>query len=61
LIDIAPAAALGMKTAFFCGDDAIAFQHDLGSEVIPDIVFDGWMEFADKTSFHGETNVDGKL
>jgi putative hydrolase of the HAD superfamily len=56
LIDIAPAAALGMKTAFFCGDDAIAFQHDLGSEVVPDIVFDDWGGFADKISFHGESD-----
>ena len=54
LSDIAPAKALGMKTVFFCGDDAMAFQHDLGSEVIPDVVFHSWDEFAGKISFHGE-------
>ncbi|MCL2688821.1 MAG: HAD family hydrolase [Chitinispirillia bacterium] len=58
LIDIAPAAALGMKTAFFCGDDAMTFEHDLGSDVIPDIVFNNWDEFADKISFHGEMDQD---
>lgn len=56
LSDITPAAALGMKTAFFCGDDAMAFQHGLGSEVVPDIVFHNWDEFADKISFHGESD-----
>jgi len=60
LIDIAPAKALGMKTAFFCGDDAMAFQHDLGSQAAPDIVFHNWDEFAEKIYFHGEMENDEK-
>jgi len=60
LIDIAPAQALGMKTAFFCGDDAMAFQHDLGSEIIPDMIFHKWDEFAQEICFHGEMENDEK-
>jgi len=51
-VDIKPAAALGMRTALFCGDDVMLFGGD--ADVVPDIVFDSWEELADKISFHGE-------
>ncbi|MDR0305288.1 MAG: HAD family hydrolase [Chitinispirillales bacterium] len=54
LTDIHPAATLGMRTAFFCGDDSVAFEHGLGSSVTPDIVFEQWDELSGKISFHGE-------
>jgi putative hydrolase of the HAD superfamily len=54
-VDIKPAAALGMRTALFCGDDAMLFGGDGG--VVPDIVFSDWGELADKVSFHGETEI----
>jgi putative hydrolase of the HAD superfamily len=55
--DIRPAAALGMKTVLFCGDDVMVFGRDGGDgeDVIPDIVFDDWSELPDKILFHGET------
>jgi putative hydrolase of the HAD superfamily len=53
--DIAPAAALGMRTALFRGDDATAFGRDGAAEdVTPDIVFYDWAELPEKISFHGE-------
>ncbi|MFP4163203.1 MAG: HAD family hydrolase [Chitinispirillaceae bacterium] len=53
-IDIQPAAAAGMKTAFFTGDDFVAFEHDLRGKVVPDICFESWGELVEKISFHGE-------
>jgi putative hydrolase of the HAD superfamily len=50
--DIAPAAALGMRTALFRGDAKMAFGMDAG--VTPDIVFYEWAELPEKISFHGE-------
>jgi putative hydrolase of the HAD superfamily len=50
--DILPAAALGMKTALFCGDDIMLFG--TGADVVPDIIFNKWSELPDKVSFHGE-------
>ncbi|MCL2218733.1 MAG: HAD family hydrolase [Chitinispirillia bacterium] len=55
-VDIKPAAALGMRTALFCGDDVMLFGGDAG--VVPDIVFRSWGELADKINFHGETGVN---
>jgi len=52
-VDIKPAAALGMKTALFCGDDVMVFGG--GADVVPDIVFSDWDELARKISFHGES------
>jgi putative hydrolase of the HAD superfamily len=52
--DIAPAAALGMRTALFCGDDVMVFGRDGGGNVIPDMVFYDWEELPEKISFHGE-------
>ncbi len=54
-IDIQPAAAAGMKTAFFSGDDFVAFEHDLRGKVVPDLCFENWGELVDKISFHGES------
>ncbi len=53
-LDIQPAAAAGMRTAFFTGDDFVAFEHDLRGKVIPDICFDSWDELVQKIHFHGE-------
>jgi len=58
--DIAPAAALGMKTALFCGDDLMVFGKDGDgnvdrNEIIPDIVFYEWEELPERLRFHGET------
>ena len=50
-LDIKPAADIGMRTAFFAGDDKSAFVHDTGGEIIPDIVFDSWDELPEKISF----------
>ncbi len=56
--DIAPAAALGMRTALFCGDDLMVFGRDGGGDgedgVVPDIVFYEWDELPEKIRFHGE-------
>jgi putative hydrolase of the HAD superfamily len=52
--DIAPAAALGMRTALFCGDDLTVFGRDGGGGVVPDIVFYDWEELPEKLLFHGE-------
>lgn len=51
-VDIKPAAALGMRTALFCGDDMMLLGGD--ADVVPDIVFDDWGDLADKINFHGE-------
>jgi len=54
--DIAPAAALGMRTALFCGDDLMVFGRDGGGDgVVPDIVFYDWEELPERLLFHGET------
>jgi len=53
-LDIQPAAEAGMHTAFFTGDDKSAFVHELGGEVIPDVVFDYWDELPEKISFYGK-------
>ncbi len=53
LIDIAPAKAAGMKTALFTGDAFSFFTHD-EKEIVPDIVFDQWMELPEKISFYAE-------
>jgi len=53
--DIAPAAALGMRTALFCGDDAMVFgSGGDGGGVVPDIVFYEWEELPERLLFHGE-------
>ena len=55
LIDINPAATLGMRTALFCGDDVMVFGGGEGGEdIVPDIVFEKWEELPDLISFHGE-------
>ena len=56
--DIKPAAALGMRTALFCGDGVMVFGGGEGSEdVVPDIVFERWEELPELISFHGENAV----
>ena len=52
--DVAPAAALGMRTALFCGDDLMAFGRDAGGGAVPDIVFCDWAELPERLLFHGE-------
>lgn len=52
LIDIAPAKEAGMKTALFTGDAFSFFTHE--EEIVPDIVFDQWMEIPEKISFYAE-------
>jgi len=52
--DIAPAAALGMRTALFCGDGATVFGRDAGGGAVPDIVFYDWAELPERLLFHGE-------
>jgi putative hydrolase of the HAD superfamily len=52
-LDIKPAAALGMKTALFCGDGATVFG--MGADTIPDIAFDDWADLPRMISFHGDT------
>jgi len=51
--DIAPAAALGMRTALFCGDDLMVFGRGADGAV-PDIVFYEWEELPEMLLFHGE-------
>jgi len=55
--DIRPAAAFGMKTALFCGDDVMVFGEggDIDTEIVPDVVFESWYELPGLVSFHGET------
>jgi len=57
LTDIRPAAAVGMKTALFCGDDVMVFGGGggVGADTVPDIVFESWDELPELVSFHGET------
>ncbi|MDR2579290.1 MAG: hypothetical protein LBC70_10885 [Chitinispirillales bacterium] len=50
--DLAPAAAIGMRTALFCGDDIMVFGG--GKNTVPDIVFNSWEELPGLISFHGE-------
>jgi putative hydrolase of the HAD superfamily len=50
--DLAPAAAAGMRTALFCGDDVMVFG--VGADTVPDIVFNSWDELPGLISFHGE-------
>jgi len=60
--DIAPAAALGMRTALFCGDDLMVFGMDSdGDGVVPDIVFYEWEELPEKIQFHGEMDKSQSL
>jgi putative hydrolase of the HAD superfamily len=55
LIDINPAATLGMRTALFCGDDVMVFGGGEGNaDVVPDVVFEKWEELPGPISFHGE-------
>lgn len=51
-LDIKTAADIGMKTAFFTGDNKSAYVHEAGGEIVPDIVFDSWDELPDKLSFY---------
>ena len=51
-LDIKPAAEVGMKTAFFTGDNKSAYTHQADGRVVPDIVFDSWDELPDKLSFY---------
>jgi putative hydrolase of the HAD superfamily len=53
LIDIAPAKNAGMKTALFTGDAFSFFTHE-EKDIVPDIVFDQWMEIPEKLSFYTE-------
>jgi putative hydrolase of the HAD superfamily len=50
--DIEPAAALGMRTALFCGDDIMALGGGAGA--VPDVVFKEWGDLPELISFHGE-------
>jgi putative hydrolase of the HAD superfamily len=54
--DIRPAAALGMRTGLFCGDDVMVFGRggDWDCGIMPDIVFEDWSELPDKVLFHGD-------
>ncbi|NLL14147.1 MAG: HAD family hydrolase [Fibrobacter sp.] len=54
LLDIEPAIEAGMKTAFFTGDSAGAFVHDLSGKVIPDISFQDWNQFPSMISFYAQ-------
>lgn len=54
LLDIKPAIEAGMKTAFFTGDSAGAFVHDLSGLVIPDISFQDWNQFPSMISFYAQ-------
>ncbi len=54
LLDIKPAIEAGMKTAFFTGDNAAAFVHDLSDKVIPDISFQNWNQFPSMISFYAQ-------
>ncbi|MDR2592449.1 MAG: HAD family hydrolase [Chitinispirillales bacterium] len=52
--DIAPAAALGMRTALFCGDDLMVFGKDRDAGgAVPDIIFYEWEELPERLLFHG--------
>ncbi len=53
--DIKPAMELGMKTAFFTGDEETAFLHGLSQSVFPDLCFSTWDSFADKISFYSHS------
>ncbi|MBN2035129.1 MAG: HAD family hydrolase [Chitinispirillaceae bacterium] len=55
-IDIEPAAAAGMKTAFFTGDRESTYFHGKQGSVTPDIVFDSWDRLPGKLSFHSQGN-----
>jgi putative hydrolase of the HAD superfamily len=59
--DIAPAAEIGMKTAFFYGDTHSAFTHDLAGTVVPDICFSSWDELPRRVSFFAEKTQDGSV
>jgi putative hydrolase of the HAD superfamily len=52
VLDVAPAAAAGMRTAFFTGDRRSAYFHDQEGVIIPDIVFSSFSELPGKLSFH---------
>jgi putative hydrolase of the HAD superfamily len=54
--DIKPAKEIGLKTAFFTGDDQCAFVHGLEDSVVPDIAFSDWSELPRLVSFQGEPN-----
>jgi len=53
--DIRPAAAAGMRTALFCGDDKMVFGKDENiGDIVPDIVFEDWELLPQLISFYGE-------
>jgi putative hydrolase of the HAD superfamily len=52
--DIKPAKELGLKTAFFTGDDQCAFVHDLEDRMVPDIAFSDWTELPERVFFQEE-------
>lgn len=54
LIDIAPAATAGMKTAFFAGDAQSAYVHDRQHDIVPDLSFFSWEELPDLLSIHSQ-------
>jgi putative hydrolase of the HAD superfamily len=58
MMDICPAASIGMKTGLFCGDDVMVFgdgdNENVGADVVPDIIFNSWTELPKLISFHGE-------
>jgi putative hydrolase of the HAD superfamily len=52
VLDIEPAAAAGMKTAFFSGDRKSAFFHDREGEIVPDIAFSSFCDLPAMIDFH---------
>ncbi len=52
VLDIEPAAAAGMKTAFFSGDRKSAFFHDREGEIVPDIAFSSFCDLPAMINFH---------
>jgi putative hydrolase of the HAD superfamily len=52
VLDVEPAAAAGMKTAFFTGDSRSVYFHDREGVILPDIVFSSFDELCRKISFH---------
>jgi putative hydrolase of the HAD superfamily len=52
VLDIEPAAAAGMKTAFFAGDRKSAYFHDREGEIIPDIAFSSFRDLPAMIAFH---------
>jgi putative hydrolase of the HAD superfamily len=54
VLDIEPAAKVGMRTALFVGDSTSAYFHDQYGKIIPDITFSAWEELPHKLSFFSE-------